>query len=61
MKTLAFLILIIVTSSSAFGQNYYVYVTAESEDEVALIKFDGKDATVVQRIPVGVCLDVCPG
>lgn len=35
------------------SQNYYVYVTAESEDEVSLIKFDGKDATVVETIPVG--------
>lgn len=39
---------------SAQAQNYYVYVTAESEDEVALIKFDGSDTEVVKRIPVGV-------
>ncbi len=39
---------------SASAQNYYVYVTAESEDEVSLIKFDGKDATVEETIPVGV-------
>ena len=35
------------------GQNYFVYVTAESEDEVALVQFDGKEATVKQRIKVG--------
>ena len=39
---------------SAFCQNYYVYVTAESEDEVALVKFDGKNAVVEKTIPVGV-------
>lgn len=36
------------------GQNYYVYVTAESEDEVSLVKFDGKEAKSVLDIPVGV-------
>ncbi|MEN2280651.1 YncE family protein [Algoriphagus sp. SE2] len=36
------------------AQDYYVYVTAESEDEVALIKFDGKNATVEETIPVGI-------
>ena len=36
------------------AQDYYVYVTAESEDEVSLIKFDGKNATIVQTIPVGI-------
>lgn len=41
-------------SFAANAQNYYVYVTAESEDEVALIKFDGKNATVEKTIPVGV-------
>jgi len=54
MKILVILILAYALSAAAFGQNYYVYVTAESEDEVALIKFDGKEATVVKRIPVGV-------
>lgn len=36
------------------AQNYYVYVTAESEDEVSLIKFDGKNATIEKTIPVGI-------
>ena len=31
-----------------------VYVCAESEDEVALIKFDGREAVVEKTIPVGV-------
>ncbi|WP_246388392.1 YncE family protein [Algoriphagus iocasae] len=38
----------------ANAQDYFVYVTAESEDEVALIKFDGKNATIEQTIPVGI-------
>ncbi|MEQ9425044.1 MAG: YncE family protein [Cyclobacteriaceae bacterium] len=36
------------------AQNYYVYVTAESEDEVAVVKFDGQKAETTKRIPVGV-------
>ena len=36
------------------ARDYYVYVTAESEDQVALIRFDGRDAVVVQEINVGV-------
>jgi DNA-binding beta-propeller fold protein YncE len=36
------------------AQNYYVYVTAESEDEVSLIKFDGKKAETIKNIPVGI-------
>lgn len=36
------------------AQNYYVYVTAESEDQVSLIKFDGKKAETVKNIDVGV-------
>lgn len=38
---------------SAHSQNYYVYVAAESEDEVALINFDGKQAVVEETIAVG--------
>lgn len=35
------------------AQDYYVYVTSESEDEVAVIKFDGAHATVEETITVG--------
>ena len=35
------------------GQNYYIYVTAESEDEVALVRFDGKNAVIEKTIQVG--------
>jgi len=56
MKRLALILLIFMFTYSASGQDYYVYVTAESEDEVALIKFDSKavKAEVVKTIPVGV-------
>ena len=36
------------------AQNYYVYVAAESEDEVSLVKFDGTEAKSVLDIPVGI-------
>ena len=35
------------------GQNYYIYVTAESEDEVTLVRFDGKSAVIEKTIQVG--------
>lgn len=43
-----------LAASSVSAQNYYVYVTAESEDEVSVVKFDGKKAETVKNIPVGV-------
>lgn len=43
------------TNTETTGQKYYyVYATAESEDEVAVIRFDGQKTEVVKRIPVGV-------
>ena len=48
------LTLLFLGQSSSVAQNYYIYVTAESEDEVALVKFDGKKAETIKRIPVGV-------
>jgi len=36
---------------SAYAKDYYVYVCAESEDEVALIRFDGKKAYVEKNNP----------
>ena len=43
------LVLLLFCGHLTIGQNYYVYVTAESEDEVALIKFDGEKAEQVGR------------
>ena len=37
----------------ASAQQYFAYVAAESEDEVAVVSFDGEKAETVQRIPVG--------
>ena len=36
------------------AKDYYIYCATESEDEVALIRFDGKVAHVEKRISVGV-------
>ena len=46
--------LMISTAFVSKSQNYYVYVTAESEDEVSVIKFDGEKAENIKDIPVGV-------
>ena len=55
MKRLFLLVLIIIIGVSGLSaKDYYIYCTAESEDEVALIRFDGKIAHVEKRIPVGV-------
>ena len=53
LKTLL-LIVLVTFSVTSKAQNYFVYVTAESEDEVSLIKFDGKKATIEKTIPVGI-------
>ena len=45
-KITIILSLLFVFSNSVLANDYYVYVCAESEDEVALIKFDGKKAVV---------------
>ena len=56
MKGLAYCLLsiLMLCGGRSFGQDYYVYVTAESEDEVALVKFDGEKAETIKRIPVGI-------
>lgn len=53
MKKLIVLICLLAASSLS-AQDYYVYVTAESEDEVSVVKFDGKKAETIKNIPVGV-------
>jgi len=54
MKKIFLLFSLIVFSTITVANDYYIYVCAESEDEVALIKFDGKKAVVEKTIPVGV-------
>jgi len=53
MKKLIVVITLLI-SASLSAQNYYVYVTAESDDQVALVKFDGEKAETVKNIDVGV-------
>lgn len=38
---------------AAQAQDYYVYVAAESDDEVSVVRFDGENATVEETITVG--------
>lgn len=53
MQKMILSLLMAMVYTTAPAQKYYVYVTAESEDEVALVSFDGKTASTEQRIPVG--------
>ena len=58
MKKIPFLLIVatcLFTPRVSQAQVYYVYVTAESEDEVAVVKYDAQaqKATTVQRIQVG--------
>ena len=48
------LILFLLFTTSSLSQDYYIYVAAESDDSVSLIKFDGNSASELERIPVGV-------
>jgi len=48
------LLLLLVSCSLGFGQEYYFYAAAESDDTVSLISFDGETLTEEERIPVGV-------
>lgn len=51
LLTVLFLTGLIATDAHA--QDYYAYVAAESDDEVALVRFDGETATVEETITVG--------
>jgi DNA-binding beta-propeller fold protein YncE len=57
MNTLRLFFLVVglsvLTAGSAFAQDYYAYVASESADEVALVRFDGAEATVEETIRVG--------
>jgi len=50
---LAILFLTGLIATDAPAQTYYAYVAAESDDEVALVRFDGEAATVEETITVG--------
>ena len=57
MNTVRLLVLIaglsVLSAGSAFAQNYYAYAASESADEVALVRFDGEEATVEETVTVG--------
>jgi DNA-binding beta-propeller fold protein YncE len=46
-------LLLILAAGPALAQDYYVYAASESADEVALVRFDGEEATVEETITVG--------
>ena len=45
---------ILLSANTLISKDYYVYVAAESDDMVSLLKFDGKDLIEVERFEVGV-------
>tara|TARA_Y200000002_G_scaffold211445_1_gene174423 strand:- start:107 stop:1189 length:1083 start_codon:yes stop_codon:yes gene_type:complete len=47
------IIILFLTFNINYSQNYYLYVAAESDDTVSLLKFDGKTLTENKRIVVG--------
>ena len=52
-QILSLLLLTLAIGWTAQAQTYYVYVAAESEDQVAVVRFDGEQAEVVKTIEVG--------
>ncbi len=53
IRILSLLFPLIAGSWTAQAQSYYVYVAAESEDQVAVVRFDGAQVEVVKTIEVG--------
>lgn len=47
------MIFLLASYGTIHSQTYYVYCTAESEDEVSLITFDGENAYEAKKIKVG--------
>lgn len=56
MKPWVFLVLFVflVSAPESVAQDYYVYVAAESDDTVDLVKFGPAGGELVKRIPVGI-------
>ncbi len=54
MKKTIYLLVGLLFGFKLNAQNYLVYVAAESEDEVSLVQFDGKEAKSIEDIAVGV-------
>ncbi len=53
VASITFGLLAALSPTSLHAQDYYAYVAAESDDEVALVRFDGEVATVEETITVG--------
>ena len=53
MKRL-YIILFLLIFNIGFSQEYYVYVAAESDDQVSVLKFDGNEIQETNRVSVGV-------
>ena len=47
------LIILIISFNLTYSQDYYLYVAAESDDTVSLLKFDGNNLSETERIVVG--------
>ncbi len=47
------LITLIISFNIIYSQDYYLYVAAESDDTVSLLKFDGNNLSETERIVVG--------
>ena len=45
---------ILLSANTLISKDYYVYVAAESDDMVSLLKFDGKELIEVERFEVGI-------
>lgn len=55
LKKISGILIFLTVSNSGLAQSYYVYVAAESEDEVYLLKYDAKNqrGAIEDVIPVG--------
>ena len=53
MKVLSIALFCLLSFSVVHSQTYYVYCTAESEDEVSVIAFDGQKAWEEKKIKIG--------
>ena len=54
IKTNKSILVFLLVQSIIFSKNYFIYATAESEDEVSLLRFDGNKIHLHENIKVGV-------
>ena len=54
IKTNKSILVFLLVQSIIFSKNYFIYATAESEDEVSLLRFDGNKIYLHENIKVGV-------